>query len=128
VNNCREFDADKGMSATGKNLLWFYFVGFLTEFICVLIWWDRVLGGIRISASTAKSVRSENLMAADVYSFGMICHELDWMDSFQRAPLQTMIWSLWVPQLPVFVHPVVNRLMWVCVNAYPHCRPEMGLG
>lgn len=74
------------MSATGKNLLWFYFVGFLTEFRCVLIWWDRVLGGIRISASTAKSVRSEHLMAADVYSFGMICHELDWMDSFQRVP------------------------------------------
>lgn len=49
VKNCREFDADKGMSATGKNLLWFYFIGFiqysgLTEFRCVLIWWDRVRG------------------------------------------------------------------------------------
>jgi hypothetical protein len=43
-------------------------------------------GGVRISASTAKSVRSEHLMAADVYSFGMICHELDWMYSFQRVP------------------------------------------
>ncbi len=37
-----------------------------------------------------------------------------------------MIWSLWVPQLPVFVHPVVNRCVWMCVNAYPHHRPEMG--
>jgi hypothetical protein len=91
VKNCREFDADKEMSATGKNWLWFYFIGFLqysglTEFRCVLIWWDRVFGGIRISTSTAKSVRSEHLMSAEVYSFGMICHELDWMYSYQRVP------------------------------------------
>jgi len=91
VKNCREFDADKGMSATGKNWLWFYLIGFLqysglTEFRCMLIWWDRVLGGIRISASTAKSVRSEHLMAADVYSFGMIVMSLTGWIPFKECP------------------------------------------
>jgi hypothetical protein len=99
----------------------------LTEFRCVLIWWG--FGGHQDIC--------KHCQISQIWTFGgcrcfQVWDDLSWawLDGFlsKSAPLQTKIWSLWVPQLPVFVHPVVNRLMWRCVNAYPHHRPEMGRG